>query len=93
MYPQRGQHSLEVEGSGEANVFNPNLSGFKLQSWQREVEKIILLNINPILPSFEVEKLARSLNMKLVKTSVKENLNVGKVSFRSVFTPPCSISA
>ena len=26
-----------------------------------------------------MEKLARSLNMKLVKTSVKENLNVGKV--------------
>jgi hypothetical protein len=31
--------------------------------------------------SLEVEKLARSLNMKLVKTSVKENLNVGKVVF------------
>ena len=34
--------------------------------------------------SFEVEKLSRQLGLHLVKTSVKENLNINKVSFGTI---------
>ena len=38
--------------------------------------------------SFEVEKLSRQLGIRLIKTSVKENINVHKVRERERTGPP-----
>ena len=37
------------------------------------------------IDSFEVEKLSQNLGIKLVKTSVKENINVQKVNNKFIF--------
>ena len=59
--------------------------------WKRKVEEecgnipmvLVMTKMDLLykaaMDSFEVEKLARHLGIQLIKTSVKENLNVNKV--------------
>ena len=63
--------------------------------WKRKVEEecgnipmvLVMTKMDLLykaaIDSFEVEKMSRNLGLPLIKTSVKENLNVTKVSFLS----------
>merc|ERR1712107_210540 len=66
-------------------------SFYQVRRWKKKVEdecgsipmvlvqnKMDLLH-NSAVDSFEVERAAKALGMRLIKTSVKENLNVAKV--------------
>ena len=65
--------------------------------WKRKVEEecgnipmvLVMTKMDLLykaaMDSFEVEKMSRNLGLPLIKTSVKENLNVSKVMFRCLF--------
>ena len=66
-----------------------------MAKWKRKVEEecgnipmvLVMTKLDLLyraeVDSFEVEKLSRQLGIRLIKTSVKENINVHKVKFES----------